>query len=41
MIVGRLYVLINALTGKARKIDRMSWVLVALFVLRIIMKALV
>ncbi len=35
------YVLINALTGGIRKIDRMSWVLVVLFVLRIIMKAMV
>lgn len=35
------YVLINALTGGIRKIDRMSWVLVVLFVLQIIMKAMV
>ncbi len=35
------YVIINAATGGIRKIDRMSWVLVALFLLRIAMKAMV
>ena len=35
------YVIIHALTGQIRKIDKMTWVLVALFVLRIVMKAIV
>ena len=35
------YVIINATTGKIRRIDKMSWVLVALFVIRVVLKALV
>ena len=35
------YVIINAAADGVRRIDKMSWVLVALFILRIVMKALV
>ena len=34
------YVLVNAVAGKARKVDKMMWVLAALFVVRIVIKAL-
>ena len=35
------YVIINALTGRSERVEKMAWVLVALFVLRIVTKALV
>ena len=35
------YVLINTASGKIKKINKMTWVLAALFVLRIVMKAVV
>jgi AGZA family xanthine/uracil permease-like MFS transporter len=35
------YVLICAFSGKIREVNRMTWVLAALFIVRIVMKALV
>lgn len=35
------YVQINSVSGNIKKMDKMTWVLAALFILRVVMKAIV